>query len=124
MDKITLHRNENTKNNLFGTLNIYLENGNSANFTTTENPDKAIEKGNYEMFMCYSPRFDTNLWLIDHPNRTGIRIHSANIGSHELNGCIAIGHFRDKKQIHQSRKAIKVLHTILDKYKTYKLEIV
>ncbi len=123
MDKLTLYRNENTKNNLFGTLNIHLENGNSANFTTTENPNKAIEKGNYEMFMCYSPRFDTNLWLINHPNRTGIRIHAANNGLNELNGCIAIGHHRDKNQIYQSRDAIKVLHTILNKHKTYKIEI-
>ena len=75
------------------------------------------------MFMCYSPRFNTNLWLIDVPDRTGIRIHSANVGINELSGCIAVGHFKDKKQIYQSKKAIQVLHTILNKYKTYKIEI-
>lgn len=122
MEKITLHRNDNTKSNLFGTLNIYLENGNSASFTTVENPNKKLKEGTYPMYYGYSPRFDTNLWSLHTIDRTGIRIHSANTGN-ELSGCIAIGLFKTKEQIYQSKKAISILKTILDPHKTYQIEI-
>lgn len=122
MDKLTLYRHAHTKSGIYGTLNIYLENGTSGSFKTIENTDKKIKEGNYNMYKCYSPRFDTNLWTINVPDRTGIRIHTANYG-YELSGCIGIGLFKTKDMIHQSRNAIKILNTILDKYKTYKIQI-
>lgn len=121
-DKLTLYRNDNTKSNLFGTFNIYLKNGNAASFTTVENPDKKIKEGTYPLYYCYSPKFDTNLWSLHTIDRTGIRIHSANYGT-QLSGCISLGLFRSNEQIYQSKKAINILHTILDKHKTYQIEI-
>ena len=124
MEKLTLYRNDHTKSNLFGSLNIHLQNGNSATFTTTEHPTKKIKEGIYPLYYGYSPKFDTNLWSLHTIDRSGIRIHSANSGINELSGCIALGLFRMGEKIYQSKKACSILKTILDKYKTYQIEII
>jgi hypothetical protein len=50
-----------------------------------------IPEGIYEVERTYSPSFKRKLWLVKNvPNRSGIRIHSANYVS-QLLGCIAPG---------------------------------
>lgn len=122
MDKLTLVRHGKNQDSLFGTLNIHLENGNHATFSTVENNGLQVKEGTYQIYHSYSPKFDTNLWTLHVPQRTGIRIHSANTGN-QLSGCISLGLFKKKHMIYKSKKSIEILHDILDKYKTYKLEI-
>ena len=58
-----------------------------------ENKNKisCIPKGSYKVTTTFSNRFKKDMWLLlDVPNRSGIRIHSANY-SIELEGCIALG---------------------------------
>lgn len=48
-----------------------------------------IPRGIYKLKLTFSPRFKRQLWeVLNVPNRSGIRIHSANIVD-ELEGCIA-----------------------------------
>lgn len=83
-----------------------------------------IPDGEYEVEKTYSPSFKKQLWLIKNvPNRSGIRIHSANFVS-ELLGCIAPGLSRydlNKDGIidmKDSRKAMSLLEEELpDKFK-------
>lgn len=83
-----------------------------------------IPDGEYEVEKTYSPSFKKQLWLIKNvPNRSGIRIHSANFVS-ELLGCIAPGlsrHDLNKDGIidmKDSRKAMSLLEEELpDKFK-------
>jgi len=83
-----------------------------------------IPDGEYEVEKTYSPSFKKQLWLIKNvPNRSGIRIHSANYVS-ELLGCIAPGlsrHDLNKDGIidmKDSRKAMSLLEEELpDKFK-------
>jgi hypothetical protein len=50
-----------------------------------------IPPGKYNVVKTYSPRFKVNLYLVENvPNRSGIRLHSANFAS-QLNGCISLG---------------------------------
>jgi hypothetical protein len=50
-----------------------------------------IPAGKYNVVKTYSPRFKVNLYLVENvPNRSGIRLHSANFAS-QLNGCISLG---------------------------------
>ena len=120
--KITLYRYGRSQDSIYGTLNIYTEKGDKLSLQTIENAEKCIEQGTYNMYHAYSPKFDTNLWTLHVPNRTGIRIHSANTGN-QLRGCIAPGLFKKDNQVYQSKKALSLIHTLLNKYKTYKIEI-
>lgn len=122
MERIILYRNDYNKESVHGIVNIRTQNGFNATFTTIESFEHKIPKGTYIINHCYSPTFDRNLWLVNVPNRTGIRIHPANRGN-ELRGCIALGLFSNKEQVFQSRRAINILHTILDPKKQYKLLI-
>lgn len=122
-NKITLIRQYHDEKSLFGTISIHLKNGNYTSFATVENNGKHIEKGTYNIYHSYSPKFDTNLWTIHVDDRTGIRVHSANIGT-ELSGCIALGLFKLDDRIYQSKKAINIFHTLLNKYETYQIEII
>ena len=121
-DKITLYRHGHSEDTIYGTIDIHTQEGDKLTLQTIENKDKSIEKGTYNMYHSYSPKFDTNLWTISVPNRTGIRIHSANFG-HQLSGCIAPALFKKGEQVYQSKNALSLIHTILNKYKTYKIEI-
>ena len=123
MEKITLYRYGHSKDTIYGNINIHTQEGNVITLQTVENKDKAIKKGTYNINHSYSPKFDTNLWTLTVPNRTGIRIHIANRGN-QLSGCIALGLFKMGEQVYQSKKAISLLHTILNKHKTYQIEII
>jgi hypothetical protein len=82
-----------------------------------------IPEGTYEVEMTYSPKFKKNLWLIkDVPNRSGIRIHTANYVS-QLRGCIAPGlgvHDLNGDgilDVTNSKKALSILNDVLpDKF--------
>ena len=66
---------------------------NDNSYDTIELPKsdvRRIPNGLYDMILSYSPKFNCMRWLIDVPNREGIRIHSANKAS-ELEGCVALG---------------------------------
>ncbi len=50
-----------------------------------------ITAGIYPLKLTYSPKFGRYMWLVDEvPNRSGIRIHSANYWN-QINGCIVPG---------------------------------
>ncbi len=50
-----------------------------------------IPEGTYQVKKTWSPAFKKNMWLVqDVPNRSGIRIHSANFVS-QLLGCVSLG---------------------------------
>lgn len=83
-----------------------------------------IPEGEYEVERTYSPAFKKKLWLVKNvPNRSGIRIHSANY-VHELLGCLAPGLKRYDlnkdgiMDISDSRKALDLMNeSIPDKFK-------
>lgn len=122
MEKIILYRNGYNKESIHGFINIRIKNRYNATFTTIESAEHKIAKGTYIINHCYSPTFDRNLWLVNVPNRSGIRIHPANRGN-ELLGCIALGLFSNEEQTFQSKRALNILHTILDSKKQYLLQI-
>lgn len=86
-----------------------------------------IPKGVYSMMMTYSERFHKpTLQLLNVVNRTGIRIHSANLAS-QLKGCIApcVKFVIDKDMLfgENSRIAVDYLeNTVAKEHLTY-LEI-
>ena len=122
-NKITLLRKEESYDTIHGVLNISCSNGNAASFNTIENREKAIDKGKYNLYYGYSPKFDCNLWSLHTIDRSGIRIHWANRGS-ELSGCIAVGLYRYYDYIAESKKAIEILHKVLDKNRLYEIKII
>lgn len=83
-----------------------------------------IPEGEYEVEKTYSPAFKKKLWLVKNvPNRSGIRIHTANY-VHELLGCLAPGLKRYDlnkdgiMDISDSRKALDLMNESLpDKFK-------
>lgn len=87
-----------------------------------------IPKGVYPIEITYSPRFRTMLPEIRNvKNRSGIRIHSANLTS-ELEGCIAPGaklqFDTDTIRTVESRWAIKVITTLLKTGRVTTIEII
>lgn len=72
-----------------------------------------IPDGTYRAVVSYSPRFGRRLYLLCAvPNRSGIRIHPANLAS-QLNGCVALGerlgYLDNKKAILMSAPAVRAL---------------
>ena len=87
-----------------------------------------IPDGVYDVTWTFSPAFGRHLWLVQNvPNRSGIRIHPANMVS-ELRGCLAPG--MDKKDINKdgiidvvnSRKAFGLMRSLMPD--DFKLEII
>lgn len=88
-----------------------------------------IPAGRYNVVQTYSPRFKTNLYLVENvPNRSGIRFHSANF-ARQLNGCISLGSdWRDidkdgQLDLINSKAAHKAFDEIMEN-KPFALEIV
>ena len=66
--------------------------------TTLENADYIIPDDTYPVSVTFSPRFQTNLPLIDKvPGRSGIRIHTGTRPEHSQ-GCVLVN-ARDKEAI-------------------------
>lgn len=94
-----------------------------------------IPKGKYTVSWTYSPKFKRKMYLVVAvPNRSGIRIHSANYAGDEskgykkhLYGCIALGKrkgiLEGQKAILVSRPAIREFEKLM-KEDTFKLEII
>jgi len=70
-----------------------------------------IPKGTYSASVTYSPKFDRNLYLIDVPQRQGIRIHSGNT-SKDSTGCIILGDHRINDFIFNSKKTLSTFHVL------------
>jgi len=86
----------------------------------------SIPAGKYNCYWTYSPRFKKRVYLVDGvPNRSGIRIHPANLYS-QLNGCIALGEklgqIEGKPAILLSQPAVRNFETLWDG-KPFRLEI-
>lgn len=72
----------------------------------------AVEEGCYAISISYSPKFKTNLPLIDVPKRQGIRIHAGN-NAFDTSGCVLVGVYGNSNSIMLSRVALKhVLNVI------------
>lgn len=78
-----------------------------------------IPTGIYTVQTTYSPKYKKPMWLVKNvPNRSGIRIHSANYTS-DLEGCIALGgtsldmNKDGIMDVGNSRVAIELAHTHL-----------
>jgi hypothetical protein len=96
--KVTLVRLHDNGNSIIGAL-IVVENGKmifscktlELGYKDNQNMISSIPTGTYNVAMTLSPRFNRNMYLLDSvPNRSGVRIHSANF-AHQLHGCIALG---------------------------------
>lgn len=88
-----------------------------------------IPKGTYDVVYSFSPSFLKYTYEIKNvPNRSGIRIHSANYAS-QLKGCIALGttltdiNHDGKLDTTNSTVAIKAFEQLMD-YKPFKLTII
>lgn len=93
-----------------------------------------IPTGIYQVDWTYSPTFKRFMYLVrDVPERSGIRIHSANLMGDkscnmrsQLYGCIALGeklgHIDGQKAVMLSRPAVAKLETGM-KRKSFELEI-
>jgi hypothetical protein len=111
MDKtLIINRNYKENDSIFGTAIFSTENTKTM-YYSIERIGYEIPKGTYEGIFCHSPRFGTNLYLINVPNRQGIRIHVAN-WSHELKGCIGLGLIQGKDGIYKSKDAVKLFHRV------------
>lgn len=94
--------------------------------TTSANESCCIPEGVYPVIWSYSNRLKHNTFeILNVPNRSGIRIHPANVIS-ELLGCIAPCRFISKNTRHTdgkiysyyanaSREALEILETKLPK---------
>jgi len=85
----------------------------------------SIPTGRYQMKWTFSPRFMKYTYeIMNVPNRSGIRIHSANWYS-QLNGCIALGtHYSDLNRdshadIVNSSVSVNKMNAILNKRNCY-----
>jgi hypothetical protein len=73
----------------------------------------AIPKGHYKITITYSPKFKTNLPLInDVIGYSGIRIHQGNTHNN-TSGCILVGENKIKGQLINSKNALSKLLSIL-----------
>lgn len=137
MDRIILERFETSDQGTFGRIRIY-----DKIFYTLELPwrDNAnnlscIPAGVYDCDFTMSARFKRKLYLVQAVNnRTGIRIHPANLAGDktlgykcQLNGCIALGEklgaIDGQKAILISQPAVSKLEILL-KGQSFKLEVI
>ncbi|MGV7234622.1 MAG: DUF5675 family protein [Nitrosomonadaceae bacterium] len=82
--------------------------------------ESCIPDGKYTCKFTYSPKYKRNMYLIDKvPNRSGIRIHSANY-FFQLLGCISMGETLTDingdglRDVTASRKTITEFEAIMD----------
>ena len=98
LPKATLTRTSKDGKRTLGVMSVTKENGYAWVCKTLELPDKdnkrkisCIPEGFYDCKFTYSPHFKKHLYLVSEvPNRSGVRIHSANY-TRQLLGCIALG---------------------------------
>ena len=75
--------------------------------------ETAIPEGRYRVAITWSPRFQQNMPLLhDVPGFEGVRIHPGN-KPEDTEGCILVGHARDKDWIGGSRDAYAALYNKL-----------
>ena len=122
-----LTRTETSDEGTFGTLEIA---GHS--FATGELPDRGnqpevscIPAGTYVCTWNFSNRFKREMYqVLDVPDRTGVRIHSANFMGDkslgyraELNGCIALGRsigtLNNQRAVITSRAAVEDFENLM-----------
>lgn len=98
--RIQLSRLETSDEGTFGVLSIGDSHYFSGELPNRNNKPNAscIPEGTYTCVWTYSPKLRRKAYLINVPNREGIRIHSANFMGDDtkgfkkqLNGCIALG---------------------------------
>lgn len=98
MKEVNIERFKTNKNATHGILKV-LEGGKTVfecktierGWLNNQRSISCIPQGVYNVRQTHSPRFKTNLYLVENvPNRASIRFHPANF-SRQLNGCIALG---------------------------------
>jgi hypothetical protein len=107
---LTINRYELNNNTIHSTLRLECM-GNYYNLEGIEHFGFEIPKGEYMATFCHSPKFNEQLYLIDIPNRQGIRIHC---GNHikDTYGCILVGEYRYNNMICNSKEALNKLHSL------------
>lgn len=124
---IILKRTKKNGNSLFGTLTVNDRNNTIISLQTIENYSARVEAKTYKITKTYSPKFDTNLWVLHHQKRDGIRIHPANYAD-ELAGCIApalaIIDYEFTQMATSSTLALNILDSALHDKLEYNLEII
>lgn len=137
MDRIILQRFETSDQGTFGKIRIEDE-----TFYTLELPWRdnsrnisCIPAGIYECNFTVSAHFKRTMYLVDGVNnRTGIRIHSANLAGDktlglkcQLNGCIAIGErigkIEGQKAILLSGPAVRKFENLMNR-ESFLLEVI
>lgn len=88
----------------------------------TDGKTGAIAKGDYVLEMTYSPRFRTELPLVNVPDRTGIRIHAGNTAS-DTEGCILVGLTVKDRRLKDSRLALTKVINLIKKQNIRKIRI-
>lgn len=68
-----------------------------------------VKEGTYKGYYNFSPKFGVDLYLIDVPNRQGIRIHVGN-SVKDTTGCLILGLYRCGDKVYESRKALNSFH--------------
>jgi len=132
LERLILERLENGDQGTFGRLYGSALNG-SVLFTLerpwldNQSDISCIPVGSYDCAWTYSPRLAKWTYLLGSvPDRSGIRIHAANLAS-QLNGCAALGERRGwldgRKAVLLSASAVTKLASALE-YKPFRLEIV
>lgn len=132
---VTLTRNKDNGTETVGTLTASIGTT-SFSCKTLELPWRdnqknisSIPKGTYDVIYSFSPKFMKYTYeILGVPNRSGIRIHSANFVS-QLNGCVALGNaLQDinsdgQLDVINSRITISAFETLMNK-KPFKLNII
>ena len=107
--KLTVNRNRDTIDGIFGKLTIDTD---PFFCYTCENLEKSIPAGEYPLIFSYSRRFQRMMPEILVPKRTGIRIHSANYPN-QLEGCIAVGNREEEDAVDDSKNTFVKLMIII-----------
>ncbi|MDR2609186.1 MAG: DUF5675 family protein [Rickettsiales bacterium] len=123
---IRINRTKRSPNSILGEFTVYLNDKKAFECWCLENAFRAIPEGQWDIVNTYSPRFDREMFEINVPDRTGIRIHAGNTYA-DSSGCILLGEsYIDRKTdyfIFNSQLSVDKFEKITEGVKVGKIEI-
>lgn len=107
---LTIRRYEKNGDSIFSDVTFTSKNY-RATWQGIERLGYEIPLGTFNSSFTFSPKFNCQLYLIDVPNRQGIRIHAGNSYT-DVTGCLIIGQHRWNNVIVNSKIALTHFHAL------------